>query len=116
MRSAALPPMGACGAMQLRRDGAKRSLRTGAAELSEARAILLGSLPDAPPKGLQIIGIGLDSLPLIHGCTAKCVASELIAGQSYAGSLSLGSLSPLCSCRSVISTAISLVCWPGLPG
>ena len=43
MRSAALPPMGACGAMQLRRDGVKRSLRTGAAELSEARAILLGS-------------------------------------------------------------------------
>ena len=43
MRSAALPPMGACVAMQLRRDGAKRSLRTGAAELSEARAILLGS-------------------------------------------------------------------------
>jgi hypothetical protein len=30
--------------MQLRRDGAKRSLRTGAAELSEARAILSGSV------------------------------------------------------------------------
>ena len=38
MRSKAPPPMSACVAMQFRRDGAKRSSRTGAAELSEARA------------------------------------------------------------------------------
>ena len=38
MRSKAPPPMGARGAMQFRRDGAKRSSRTGAAELSEERA------------------------------------------------------------------------------
>jgi hypothetical protein len=38
MRSKAPPPMSARGAMQFRRDGAKRSSRNGAAELSEARA------------------------------------------------------------------------------
>ena len=38
MRSKAPPPMGARVAMQFRRDGAKRSFRTGAAELSKARA------------------------------------------------------------------------------
>src|ERR1700728_529507 len=37
-RSEAPPPMSACVAVQFRRDGAKRSLRTGAAELSKARA------------------------------------------------------------------------------
>jgi hypothetical protein len=38
MRSKAPPPMSARGAMQFRRDGAKRSCRNGAAELSEAHA------------------------------------------------------------------------------
>ena len=38
MRSKASPPMGVRGAMQFRRDGAKQSSRTGAAELSEERA------------------------------------------------------------------------------
>ena len=38
MRSKAPPPMSARVAMQFRRDGAKRSFRTGAAELSKARA------------------------------------------------------------------------------
>ena len=38
MRSKAPPPMSGRVAMQFHRDGAKRSFRTGAAELSKARA------------------------------------------------------------------------------
>jgi hypothetical protein len=38
MRSKAPPPMSAREAMQFSRDGAQRSCRTGAAELSKARA------------------------------------------------------------------------------
>jgi hypothetical protein len=46
MRSKAPPPMSARGAMQLRRDGAKRSLRIGAAELSKnaRKAGMLGRI------------------------------------------------------------------------
>jgi hypothetical protein len=48
MRSKAPPPMSARGALQFRRDGAQRSSRTGAAELSEARA-RRGEGWNAPP-------------------------------------------------------------------
>ncbi len=50
MRSKAPPPMGKRGAMQFRRDGARRSSRTGATELSETRARRGGGLGNADPR------------------------------------------------------------------
>ena len=87
MRSKAPPPMSAREAMQFSRDGAQRSCRTGAAELSKECA-----------QGGAKVGT------LLRRCRLRA------ARESYETFL------PLPFWSSVTSTAMSRVYCPGLPG